>query len=114
MVGDVVFKLPAGLKRYRIYYKMVVKIIGVEVGGNNNFILSTPHTPCSFQSDFVRFFGSHFACLKALITMIGYIATNFTKAFLSCRHTLIGSLGITVDTADIHTLIGLFIVGYIL
>ena len=66
------------------------------------------------QKGVVCFFGRYFACLKALITVISYITAHFSKAFLGCRHTLIGSLGVAVDTADIHTLIGLFIVENIL
>ena len=48
MVGDMVFKLYAGLKGYGIYNKMIMEIIGVEVGGNYNFIFLAPHTPCGF------------------------------------------------------------------
>ena len=114
MVGDMVFELFAGLKGYGVYHKMVMEIIGIEVGGNNNFIFLAPHTPCGFQADFVRFFGSYFARLKALIPVIRHIAACFAEALFCCRHTLIGSFCIAVDTADIHTLIGLFIIGNIL
>lgn len=114
MVGDMVFKLSACLKGYGVDNKMIVKIIGVKMSGNNNFIIRTPHTPCGFHSDFVCFFGSDFARHKALIPVIGYIAAHFAKAFLGRHHTLIGSLGVAVDTADIYSLIGLFIVGHIL
>lgn len=48
MVGDMVFKLSAGLKGYGIYNKMIMEIIGVEMGGNYNFIFLAPHTPCGF------------------------------------------------------------------
>lgn len=41
MVGDMVFELPAGLKGYGVYNKMVMEIICVQVSGNNNFILSS-------------------------------------------------------------------------
>lgn len=33
MIGDMIFKLPARLKGYGIYYKMVMEIICVQVGG---------------------------------------------------------------------------------
>lgn len=89
---------------------MVVEIIGIEVGGNNNFIFLAPHTPCGFQTDFVRFFGCNFARPKALVAVIRHIAACFTEALFRCRHTLISSFSVAVDTADIHTLIGLFIV----
>lgn len=114
VIRDMIFKLPAGLKGYGVYNKMVMEIICVQVSGNNNFLFLAPHTPWGFQTDFVCFFGSDFSHLKTLIAVIRHIAACFAKAFLCRHHTLIGSFNIAVDTAYIHTLIGLFIVGYIL
>ena len=113
VVGDMVFKFPARLKGDGIYNKMIMDIICVKVCGNNNFILVSPHPPCGFQPDFVRFFGRGFAGLEALVAVVRYISAHFPEAFFCCRHTLICPLCVAVDAADIHTLIGLFVIGNI-
>ena len=59
MVGDMIFKFPACLKGYGIHNKMVMEVICIEVGSNNNFVLIAPHTLYGFQSDFVCFFGCY-------------------------------------------------------
>ena len=114
VVGDMVFKFPARLKGYGIYNKMIMDIVCIKVCGNNNFVLASPHPPCGFHADFVRFFGRGFAGLKALVAVVRHIAACFPEAFFRCRHTLIRPLCVAVDTADVHTLIGLFVIGNIL
>ena len=113
MVGDMVFKLPACLKRYRVYNKMVMDIVCIKVCSNDDFVLVSPHPPCGFHADFVRFFGRSFAGLKALVAVVCHIAACFPETFFRCRHTLIRPFGIAVDAADIHTRIGLFVIGNI-
>ena len=114
MVGNMVFKLSAGLKGYGINNKMVMDIICIKVCSNNNFVIPAPHTPCGFHTDFVRFLRCNLARLKALIPVIRYIAARFAKAFFRCRHTLICSFCIAVDTRHIHTLIRFLIICRIL
>ena len=104
-----VFKFPARLKGDGIYNKMIMDIVCIKVCGNNNFILVSPHPPCGFHADFVRFFGRGFAGLKALVAVVRHIP----EAFFRCRHTLIRPLCVAVDAADIHTLVGLFAIGNI-
>ena len=82
MVGNMIFKFPAGFKGYGVDHKMIVEIICIEVGSNDCFIIRTPHTPCDFQSDLVCFFGRYFACLKTLIAVIRHIAACFAEASL--------------------------------
>ena len=108
-----VFKLPARLKGYGVYDKMIMDIVCIKVCGNNNFILVSPHPPCGFHADFVRFFWRGFTSLEALVAVVCHIAARFSKAFFRCRHTLIRPLCVAVDTADIHTLVGLFVIGNI-
>ena len=91
MVGNMVFKLSAGLKGYGINNKMIMDIVCIKVSGNNNFVTLAPHTPCGFHTDFVCFLRCNLTRLKALIPVIRYIAACFAKAFFSYRHTLIGS-----------------------
>ena len=110
MVGNMVFKLPPGTKRYRIYHNMIVKIICVQVGGNDYLIILAPHTPCSFQSDLMRFFGGDFPTTKALVSVIGNIPAEFAVTTLSSHHIFVCSLFRTVDTRNIHRLIRLFII----
>ena len=66
------------------------------MSGNNNFVLISPHTPCGFQSYFVRFFGSGFAGLKALVAVVCHIAACFAEAFLYCRNTFIRQFCVAV------------------
>ena len=114
MVGNMVFKLSAGLKGYGINNKMVMDIICIKVCGNNNFVIPVPHTPCGFYPDFMCFLRCNLTRLKALIPVIRYIAACFAKAFFRCRHTLICSFCIAVDTRHIHTLIRFLIICRIL
>lgn len=109
MVGDMVFKFPAGLKRNGLEYKMVVQIIRIQKGGNNDFIIATPHTPCGFPTYFLRFLRRDLARLKTLIPVIRHIAARF----LGCHHVLIGSLSRAVNGGYIHLLIGLIVISCI-
>ena len=113
VVTDMVFKLPARLKRYRVHHKMIVYIVGIEMGGNNYLVVCSPHSFCSFYTDTMRFSGCNFICRKTLIPVIGNIAAELSVSPLGCHHTLIGSLLRAVDTRHIHCLVGLLVVLHI-
>ena len=110
VITDMVFKLSARLKRNGIYHEMIVNVIRIKMGSNDNFISIAPHSTGSFQSYFVCFFGCNFSRHKTLIPVIGNIAAELSVPPLGCHHTLIGSLLRTVDTWHIHCLVGLLVV----
>ena len=56
---------------------MIVQMVFIEVGGNDDLILISPHFLCGLQSDLVRLFGSDFVGLEALITVPGDISVFF-------------------------------------
>ena len=89
---------------------MIVQIICVQMGSHDYLIILAPHTPCGFQTDFVRFFGSNLAAYKTLITVIGNIPAKLAVTTLSSHHIFVSSFGRTVDAADIHLLICFIIV----
>ena len=48
---------------------MIVQMIFVKMGGNDNLILLSPHFLCQLQTDFMCLFGCDFAGFKTLITV---------------------------------------------
>lgn len=105
-----VFKLTTGAKRYRINHNMIVKIICVQMGGDDYLVILAPHTPCSFQSDLMCFFRRNLATYKTLITVIGNIPAELAVTTLSSHHIFVCFLLRTVDTRNIHRLIRLFVI----
>ena len=75
MVRYMVFKLAAGFEGYRIQYNMVMDIVCIQMGGDDDLIVITLHPFGSFPSDLVCFLRSYFTGLKALETMISHIPT---------------------------------------
>ena len=111
VVRNMVFKLPAGAERYGVHDDVIVDVICVQVGGDYNLVIVAPHPPCGFHADGVRFFRCYFTGLEALVAMVGNIASQLPIAALGVHHGFVGKLLGAVDGADIHFLIGLFIVG---
>ena len=65
MVGYMVFEFPAGLKGYGVQHNVIMHILRVQMGGNDNLIFGTPHLPCRFQADGVGFFRRDLAGFEA-------------------------------------------------
>ena len=53
---------------------MVVQMVFIKVGSDDDLILFSPHFLCGLQADFMRLFGCNFAGLVALITVSGDIS----------------------------------------
>ena len=75
------------------------------MGRNDNLIILTPHTLCSFDTDPMRFFRCDLTGAKALIAVIRNIAAELAVSSFGGHHCLIRSFLRTVYTADVHCLI---------
>ena len=110
MVRYMVFKLTACSEGYRIQHNMVVDILRIQMGSDDDLIVITPHPFGSFHSDLVCFLRGYFAGLKALKTMISYIPTHLSEVPLGVHHGPVGVVLGTVDGTNIHLLVRLFVV----
>ena len=105
-----VFKLPAGLKGYGVDHKMIVQGIRIQMGGDYDLVFLAPHLLCSLHANGMGLLRCDLTWLKALESMVSHIPTRLPKLPLGCHHRAIGVMLGTVDGADIHFLVGLFIV----
>ena len=56
---------------------MVVQMVFIKVGSDDDLILFSTHFLCGLQSDLVRLFGCNFVGLEALVTVPGDISVFF-------------------------------------
>ena len=113
VVRNMVFKLPASAERHGVHDDVIVDIVCVQVGGDHDLIVIAPHPSDSFHADGVCLLRCHLTGLKALVSVISHIAAQLSIAALGVHHGFIGQLLRAVDSADIHFLIGLFVIGSI-
>ena len=110
VVGHMVFKLPSGFEGNRVDHKMVVQRIGVQMGSDYDLVILSPHLLRRFHSNFVRFLRCDLAGFEALVPMVSHIPSHLPKLLLGGDHCSVGVMLGAVDGADIHFLVGLFIV----
>ena len=65
---------------------MIVICAGVKVRSDQHLVLIAPHSFGKFNAEFVSKLRCDFACLKALICVIGHIADRLIKAYLYRIH----------------------------
>ena len=86
-ITDTIAELFTVHKGNTIDNKMVVNVIGIQVGSNYHLIPCPPHLSCGFLSDGVCFVGCDLVCDKALIPVISDIFTPFTETAPSRIHS---------------------------
>ena len=105
-----VFKLSSGLEGYRIDNEVIMKTIRVQMGGDYDLVICSPHLLCGFHAYLVCFLRCDLAGFEALVSMVGNIATHLAELLLGGHHSSVGIMLGAVDGADIHLLIRLLVV----
>ena len=89
---------------------MIMHILRIQMGSDDDLIFVTPHLPCRFQADGMGFFRRDLAGFEALESMVGHIPTQLAKAALGSHHVPIRVLFGAVDGADEHPSVGFLII----
>ena len=75
MVTDMIFKFPPRFIGNGVHDEMVMQIVRIQVGRYKNFIVTSLHDPCGGHTDFMCFFRCDLSRFKALVSVIGDIAS---------------------------------------
>ena len=106
MITDLVAILFAVHKRGGIDHEMVVQLTRIQMGRDDHLMPVSPHLPCGAYTDLVRLFRSDLTGTEALVAVISNHLATLAETPLDRRHFFIGSELGTVDTTDIHRLVG--------
>ena len=72
VVADFVFELCAVLEGHRIYNKVAMHIVGVQVDGDEHLIFVTPHLSCGFLADCKCLLRCDLTLTKTLNTVVAH------------------------------------------
>ena len=90
MIAFLVQELFAISKRDRIDHEVVVKIVCVQMGGDQDLVVPSPHAAGGLQADLVGLLGSDLPGPEALIAVVGHIAAGLAEALLGGHHICVG------------------------
>ena len=110
VVADFVFELCAVLEGHRIYNKVAMHIVGVQVDGDEHLILISPHPSCGFLANGKRLLRRYLALTEALNAVVADDFSTQTEPPLDGDHLGVGVLRRAVDTAHKHLAVGLIVV----
>jgi hypothetical protein len=111
MIPFVVLVFPSGAEGYGIDHKMIVYVLGIEMGGNEYLVFIAPHASCCFHAYSVSFLGRDLFSIEALKPVITGIPAELAISFLCSRHPLIRLLPRAVESGYVHELIRLAGIG---
>ena len=110
MVADFVFELCAVLEGHRIYNKVAMHIVGVQVDGNEHLIFVAPHPPCGFLADGECLLRRDLTLTEVLNAVVSDHLATQTESPLHGDHFGIGVLRRAIDTSHEHFAVGLVVV----
>ena len=97
-----------------VYYKVVMKTLGVEMGGNNDLKSVAPHSLGKFDPDLVRLLWRDLARLEALEAVITDNLACVVPLVFGNHHFISGGSRVAVYARDKETLFGLILIGSVL
>ena len=110
VVADFVFELCAVLEGHRIYNKVAMHIVGIQVDGHEHLIPITPHLSCCLFTDGERLLRRDLTLTKALNAVVAHHLATQPEPPLDGDHLGVGVLCRAVNTAHKHFAIGFVIV----
>ena len=102
VVTDFVFEFRSVLEGHRIYNKVAVNIVGIQVDGDQHLIPIAPHPPCSFLANGECLLRRDLTLTEALNAVVSDHLATQTESPLHGDHFGIGVLRRAVDTAHKH------------
>ena len=75
--------MPAVLEGHGVEDKVIVTAVGVDVGGDDDFVLAAPEFAGQFDADFMCLLRSDFPGREALIGVEDQVAAGFSKVLRS-------------------------------
>ena len=92
MVADFVFELCAVLEGHRIYNKVAVNIVGVQVDGDQHLIPIAPHLSCCFLADYKGLLRRDLTLFEALDAVVADDLSTQAEPPLDGVHLGVGVL----------------------
>ena len=110
MLGYLISELLSILERNGIHHKMIVQIIRIQVCGDKDLVVLTPHPPCGLDPDRVTLLRRQLVRFERLIPVIRNNLAALTVFLLDRHHLFVGKCRGTIHAGNVFLLVGLVIV----